>query len=459
MATQFKLIQAKCLTALLASSIFATTAAADNNDLVKGLMGAMIGAAIINEANKANAATPKKSNSKPAISSAQRQENKEIQEGLNTFGFNAGTPDGIMGKNSKLAASKFQACLDRPVTGVLDTFEKDFLAQSALKFNLNKSQSLRFVAQNKAGYCGLLQTYMGELLGTESATAEKAAPKVAVQNVQITSPNVVQQNIQNTNVVVIETTVQQNFDRLSDEILLLEKISEHISTKTNSDSHANKLKAITQRISILRTQIRKIEGTVQNKYGVPIRPTNSNLGLTSRRASQIFPRVPYFIPGTSQNGEIWIKPIITDQGSLVYEFNFTDNKAEFDQIIEKVLMNEENLSMLAESMVKINKWSDTAIEKGVRKRYSKTAACFPQSMCGQIETGNTSTEFVFVIYEDGSTSAAIKRNKGTFSSNYNLSVESGLLLSAYADFMKDLGSNEYKLGTMTNDDLDEMFAD
>lgn len=224
MATQFKLIQAKCLTALLASSIFATTAAADNNDLVKGLMGAMIGAAIINEANKANAATPKKSNSKPAISSAQRQENKEIQEGLNTFGFNAGTPDGIMGKNSKLAASKFQACLDRPVTGVLDTFEKDFLAQSALKFNLNKSQSLRFVAQNKAGYCGLLQTYMGELLGTESATAEKAAPKVAVQNVQITSPNVVQQNIQNTNVVVIETSVQQNFDRLSDEILLLEKL-------------------------------------------------------------------------------------------------------------------------------------------------------------------------------------------------------------------------------------------
>ena len=39
------------------------------------------------------------------------------------------------------------------------------------------------------------------------------------------------------------------------------------------------------------------------------------------------------------------------------------------------------------------------------------------------------------------------------------SVESGLLLFAYADFMKDLGSNEYKLGTMTDGDLDEMFAD
>ena len=100
----------------------------------------------------------------------------------------------------------------------------------------------------------------------------------------------------------------------------------------------------------------------------------------------------------------------------------------------------DNLTSLEESMVKINEWSDTAQEKGVRRRFEKVASCFPAAQCQEKIEGNSSTEIVFLIYEDGATATSIRRNKGRFAKGYNLSVESGLLLAAYASYMNELGS-------------------
>ena len=96
------------------------------------------------------------------------------------------------------------------------------------------------------------------------------------------------------------------------------------------------------------------------------------------------------------------------------------------------------------------------LEKFIKKQ---TAYCFPESMCAEKKIGTSSTEYVFKIYEDGSTAASIRRNKGKFAQEYNLSVDSGLLLAAYADYMQDLGSKEFGANTMTDKDLDNMFDD
>ena len=62
-----------------------------------------------------------------------------------------------------------------------------------------------------------------------------------------------------------------------------------------------------------------------------------------------------------------------------------------------------------------------------------------------------------MLYEDGSTSTKIQQNKGKFQSGYNVSVESGLLLSAYSDYMMDIGSKEFIAATMTDEELDAEF--
>ncbi|PVZ49579.1 peptidoglycan-binding domain-containing protein [Thalassobacter stenotrophicus] len=449
---------------LLSSALISTPSFA-NDDFVKGLMGAVIGAAIANSGNatqnnnNTSRSTPQRS-SRPAVSSAQRAENKRVQENLNYFGFNTGAPDGIFGRKTTDAIYKFQACLNRPMTGKLDNFEKQFLDQSAFKAQANGSATLQIVAQSPNGYCGLLQKYLLDLTAPQPAAQPVPVVTTATNNVetQTTTSTTTITNVDNSvNVNVIASDVQAKFDRLSSELALLEQIEAHIKEKSDQAGGANKLKAISERLAILRSLIVDIEVEVDQKYGTPVRPTNGNLGITAVKASEVFPRVPYYIPGTSEEGELWIKPYVSDAGILSYDFNFTTQQSEFETIQDKIVFVTENLTSLEQGMVKINGWSDTAQEKGVRKRYEKVAACFPATQCQEKVEGNSSTEIVFLIYEDGSTAASIRRNKGRFAKGYNLSVESGLLLAAYASYMNELGSKEFFAATATDADLDDMF--
>ena len=79
-------------------------------------------------------------------------------------------------------------------------------------------------------------------------------------------------------------------------------------------------------------------------------------------------------------------------------------------------------------MGQIYKWTEIAQQNSVNRRVSKTATCIPVRSCEVKEAGNSSTEVIFQIYEDGSTSGRIQLNKGKFNVGYNMSVESTILL-------------------------------
>ena len=64
------------------------------------------------------------------ISSFQRQQNREQQTALNYFGFNAGQVDGVIGRGSRAATSRFQDYLGYSPTGQLTQFEREFLVDS-----------------------------------------------------------------------------------------------------------------------------------------------------------------------------------------------------------------------------------------------------------------------------------------------------------------------------------------
>ena len=106
---------------------------------------------------------------------------------------------------------------------------------------------------------------------------------------------------------------------------------------------------------------------------------------------------------------------------------------------------------------KVDEWTLVAQENGVTRRVEKTSACIPDGACENKVQGVSSTEVVFQIYEDGSTAGRIQRNKGQFSTGYNMSVESSILLSAYLTYMRDVGSKEFNIGVMSDDEVKDLF--
>ena len=200
-----------------------------------------------------------------------------------------------------------------------------------------------------------------------------------------------------------------------------------------------------------------IQATVRSKYNTPITPDNANKGVTALKASKIFPKIPYYIPGTSETGEMWVSPTVTSDGYLKYNVSFVDPNADLGKIRENIEMDPTNIQATNDALKKIQDWSDVAQKSHIRKEYTKVAYCFPTEQCSEHKAGYSSTEVDFLIYDDGSTAARIQRNKGAFLTGYNLSIPSAMLFSAYLDYMTDVGSKEFTAGSITTDQLDSMF--
>ena len=143
---------------------------ADAGDaLVGGIIGGVIGGAIVNESNKKRTVT-RKVYRKP-VYSAQREENRQVQVALNYFGFPAGSPDGVLGRNSRTAISQYQAHLGYPVTGYLTDYEKSFLLSSHNRAIAGGPVTHQQIASNPMGTRGLLTMYRDQAAGVTTATA------------------------------------------------------------------------------------------------------------------------------------------------------------------------------------------------------------------------------------------------------------------------------------------------
>lgn len=213
---------------------------------------------------------------------------------------------------------------------------------------------------------------------------------------------------------------------------------------------------INDRKKNLKSEDQKLHG-----YLTSVTPNNRNQYLTARRASEIYPRVPYYIPGTEEIGEFWVEPFVTDKGEQRFKFHFMDPKSPNDNKRETIEMSRDELSQVQQGLFKLYEWSNKAQEQKIRKIYSKRAICFPERECPadgeKGEMGRSSTEVRFQIYEDGATAGRIQRNKGKFEEGYNVSIDSALLLQAYSTFVLTESDFDYKQGTQSVKDLDAMF--
>lgn len=217
------------------------------------------------------------------------------------------------------------------------------------------------------------------------------------------------------------------------------------------------LGVVDSEITRLRAEKEQLQRLLSSKFSTPIRPSNANLAVSAFRAADTFPKIPFYVPGTNEIGEMLVIPRVTDDGFLNYKFDFLDPTATYDKVRDTISIPHKNVDVVITGLQKVDEWTRVAQENNITRRVEKSAACVPSGKCENKKQGISSTEVVFQVYEDGSTAGRIQRNKGKFSVGYNMSVESSILLSAYLTYMRDVGAKEFNIGVMSDDEVKKLF--
>jgi peptidoglycan hydrolase-like protein with peptidoglycan-binding domain len=141
-------------------------AMADGDAVVGGIIGGIIGGVIVNEANKnRRTTTVRRTTTRSTLSSAQREENRQVQVALNYFGYPVGSPDGVLGRQSRAAISEYQATLGYPPSGQLTEYERSHLIASYHRGIAGGPLTMQQAAANPMGMRGLLAAWRDEAVG------------------------------------------------------------------------------------------------------------------------------------------------------------------------------------------------------------------------------------------------------------------------------------------------------
>ena len=113
---------------------------------------------------------------RPAVSQAQRQRTREVQQALNHFEFSAGAADGLMGPNTRGAIRRYQGAMGFPVSGELTDTQRDFLIAS--RHRAEHSGSIapydRILAQG--GPQALLEAFRDEQRRASAGASQTGSP-------------------------------------------------------------------------------------------------------------------------------------------------------------------------------------------------------------------------------------------------------------------------------------------
>lgn len=134
---------------------------------VGGLVGGIIGSAIGSNIRTNRTRTVRRS----GVSAATRQLNRDIQTALNHFRFHVGTPDGVLGRQSRAGISQYQGYMDFPVTGRLAEFERTVLITSYQRAMAGGSHITRIVSSHRDGVRGILESVRDEMMGGGTRSA------------------------------------------------------------------------------------------------------------------------------------------------------------------------------------------------------------------------------------------------------------------------------------------------
>jgi len=223
--------------------------------------------------------------------------------------------------------------------------------------------------------------------------------------------------------ITTENAAQANThiaDLKSQIAVLTEVLSEQVELqKTAADDQRP---SIDKAIEAVNAQIERLQSeysTLDRLFGIyltSIKPNDRDLYLTARKASEIYPKIPYYIPGTNETGEFWVEPNVSDSGEMQFGFKFVDIDSSAEKVRETIVMSLPQIEDAQKALFKLHAWSEIAHQQKLRRNYEKRVTCFPVSECppdGERVAGKASTEVRFNVYEDGSTAGRIQRNNAS----------------------------------------------
>ena len=386
--------------------------------------------------NSAKPNSAPQDNIRSIFNSYSMQKRKEIQLALKKEGFYRSSIDGLYGKGTRRAI-------------------EDFATQNGYSIS-NESGVTKILTSVLKG--AVVEEPKQVVIAT-TVNVTKSEPKAdsgmatSVETLNLVKPSSDFQNLENVQTMV---QAQRLIDEVQATILMYMAIREVVIEQPQTTKE-RVLGVVDNEITRMQKQKLRFQERLTKRFTTPIKPTNANLQVSAFRASETFPKVPFYIPGTNEIGETVVTPRVSDQGILNYKFDFIDPVAAYDNVRDSVLIPHESIGEFITGMGKIDEWTQVAQENNVNRRISKTAACIPSGACEVKKAGKSSAELVFQIYEDGSTSGRMQINKGQFSVGYNMSVESTILLQAYLIYMRDLGAKEFNVGVMSDAEVLELF--
>jgi peptidoglycan hydrolase-like protein with peptidoglycan-binding domain len=159
------------LVGLLSPSVaaFPMEQARAQDGLVGGIIGGIIGGAIANGQRRSQPQTQRVVRSAPAVSSAQREQNRSVQSALNHFGWNVGTADGVLGRRSREGITQYQVFTGFSATGTLTDFERNILVTAHQRAIMGGLQVAQTVSTHPQGMRGLILVVRDEMSGRSPA--------------------------------------------------------------------------------------------------------------------------------------------------------------------------------------------------------------------------------------------------------------------------------------------------
>lgn len=140
--------------------------------IVGGIIGGIIGGAIANGQRRSQPQpqrTQRVVRSTPAVSSAQREQNRSVQTALNHFGWNVGSADGVLGRKSREGAAQYQVFAGFSGTGRLTDFERNILLTAHQRAIVGGPQVAQTVSTHPQGMRGLVLVVRDEMSGRSPA--------------------------------------------------------------------------------------------------------------------------------------------------------------------------------------------------------------------------------------------------------------------------------------------------
>ena len=207
-----------------------------------------------------------------------------------------------------------------------------------------------------------------------------------------------------------------------------------------------------------------------SEKAIGIRPKGNLGGGRKERLTSV--KIQYYVPGSTEIGEMWVDWKVDENRGPVLKLNFIDPKHKYDIKAEVIPVSLQPVTEACDKNIKnppletaspacklvralliADNWGKIAQKKGLRRQFSKLVSYIEGDKDSRI-----ASSVHFNLYENGAVSAQIEYRKFGYPKKFNFSMANALELARYIEDMRVDAAKGIVAGTMSEKELDNVFA-